>query len=140
MTPEERVGKTANVVIFLGILYAVLAIVMILRGAETATHSLFTLGMSLAVIGLGYGIRYGSMLCLYLTTSLFGLFIGYFGYTTGMFKTLRPALRLALSCWALLRLCRSIPAMRILQQTHSKPSSSSRYGDFFLRRKTKEPL
>jgi hypothetical protein len=139
MTPEARVGNTANVVIFLGILYTVLAVVVLLRGAETAAYSLLTLGMSLAVIGLGYGIRYGSMVCLYLTTGLFGLFICYFGYITGMFKTLRPALRLALSCWALLGLCRSIPAMRILHQTDSKPSSSSRYGDFFLRRKTKEP-
>jgi hypothetical protein len=125
MTPEARVGNTANVVIFLGILYTVLAVVVLLRGAETAAYSLLTLGMSLAVIGLGYGIRYGSMVCLYLTTGLFGLFICYFGYITGMFKTLRPALRLALSCWA--------------HQTDSKPSSSSRYGDFFLRRKTKEP-
>ena len=139
MTPEERVGTTANVVIFLGILYAVLAVVMLLRGTDTAVHALFTLGMSLAVIGLGYGIRYGSMLCLYLTTGLFAIFIGYFGYTTGMFKTLRPALRLALSCWALLGLCRAIPAMRILHQTGSKPVSSSRYGDFFLRRKSNEP-
>lgn len=139
MTPEERVGNTANVVIFLGILYALLAVVMLLRGTGIAVQSLFTLGMSLAVVGLGYGIRYGSMTCLYLTTGLFGLFIGYFGYTTGLFKTLRPALRLALSCWALLGLCRSIPAMRILHQTGSKPISSSRYGDFFLRRKPKEP-
>lgn len=139
MTPEARVGQTANVVIFLGILYAVLAVVMLLRGADTTAHSLLTLGISLAIFGLGYGIRHGSMICLYLTTGLFGLFVVYFGYTTGMFKTLRPALRLVLSCWALLGLCRAIPAMRILQQTRSKPLSSSRYGDFFLRRKSKEP-
>lgn len=139
MTPETRVGKTANIVIFLGILYAVLAVVMLLRGAGPADHPVPTLGVSCVVIGLGYGIRRGSLLCLYLTTGLFGLFMAYFGYTTGMFKTLRPALRLLLSCWALLGLCRSIPAMRILQQTHSKPIGSSRYGDFFLRRKSNEP-
>ena len=139
MTPEKCVGQTANVVIFLGMLYTVLAVVMLLKGADTTAHSLFTLGIALAIVGLGYGIRYGNMVCLYLATGLFGLFVGYFGYRTGMFKTLRPALRLVLSCWALLGLCRAIPAMRILQQTHSKPSSSSRYGDFFLRRKSNEP-
>ena len=136
MTPEERVGNAANVVIFLGILYALLAVVMLLSGAETAAYSLFTLGISLAIIGFGYGIRYGSMVFLYLSTGLFSIFIVYFGYATGMFKTPRPALRLVLSCWALLRLGHAIPAMRILHQTRSKPSGS-RYGDFFLRRNRK---
>lgn len=135
MTPEEHVGNTANIVIYLGILYAFLAVVMLFRGADTAAHSLLTLGVSLTIVGLGYGIRYGSMVCLYLTTGLFGIFVIYFGYATGMFKTLRLAIRMLLSCWALLRLCDAIPAMHILHQTHSKPISS--YGNFFLRRKCK---
>lgn len=137
MTPEERVGKTANVVIFLGILYTALAIMMLFRRLDT-TANLLTLGMALGIIGLGYGIRYGNSICLVVTTGLFGLFVAYFGYTTGLFKALRPALRLILSCWALLRLCRAIPAMRILKQTHSKPINTSRYGELFLRRKAKE--
>jgi hypothetical protein len=137
MTPEESVGKTANVVIFLGILYAALAIVMLLRRID-ATANWLTLGMALGVIGLGYGIRYGNSICLYVTTGLFGLFVAYFGYTTGLFKALRPALRLILSCWALLGLCRAIPAMHTLKQAHSKPINTSRYGEFFLRRKAKE--
>ena len=98
MTPEERVGKTANVVIFLGILYAVLAVVMLLRGTDTTTRSLLTLGISFAVIGLGYGIRYGSMVCLYLTTGLFGLFIGYFGFTTGMFNLASGSTGISIEC------------------------------------------
>ena len=140
MAPEERVGKTANVVIFLGILYTVLAAVMLIGGSDAArTWSNFvTLGIALSAIGLGYGIRYGSTICLYLATGLFGLLMVYFGYTTGMLKSLRPALRLALSCWALLGLCRSIPAMHILKQTHSRPIRTSRYGEFFLRRKARE--
>ena len=137
MTPEERVGKTANVVIFLGILYAALATVMLFRRLDT-TENLFTLGIALGVIGLGYGIRYGNSACLAVTTALFGLLVAYFGYMTGLFKALRPALRLILSCWALFGLCRAIPAMRILKRTHSKPISTSRYGDFFLRRRARE--
>lgn len=137
MTPEERVGKTANVVIFLGILYTALACLMLFRRLDV-TANMLTLGIALGVTGLGYGIRYGNSVCLVVTTGLFGLFVAYFGYMTGLLKAPRPALRLILSCWALLRLCRAIPALRILKHIDSKPINTSRYGEFFLRRKAKE--
>lgn len=137
MTPGERVGKTANVIIFLGILYTVLTLIALIGGRNMTAvwPNVVTLGMAMVVIGLGYGIRYGSVVCLYLTTGFFVCLVSHFGYAVVALRELRPALRLVLSGWALLRLYRSIPAMRILKQTQSMPLNTSRYGDFFLRRK-----
>ncbi|HEY7712832.1 MAG TPA: hypothetical protein VIG57_22690 [Candidatus Entotheonella sp.] len=136
MTPEHRVGRMANLVIFLGILYTVLSLAALLGSAAMRARGfgLTSLLVALVVIGLGYGIRYGSVACLY---AAMGLFVGFTGYALvrlvpapGVF----PALRLALSGWALYGLGRAIPAMRTLKQMGSIPVQSSRYGDFFLRR------
>jgi hypothetical protein len=136
MTPEQRVGRTANLMIFLGILYTVLSLAALLGSAAMRARGFGLTGLigALVVIGLGYGIRYGSAACLYAAT---GLFVGFTSYALvrliaapGVF----PALRLALSGLALYGLGRSIPAMRTLKQTGSPPVQSSRYGDFFLRR------
>jgi len=135
MTPEHRVGRMANLMIFLGILYTVLSLAALLGSAAMRARGFGLTGLivALAVIGLGYGIRYGSVACLYAAT---GLFVGFTGYALvrlvlapGVF----PALRLALSGLALYGLGRAIPAMRTLKQTGSIPIQSSRYGDFFLR-------
>jgi hypothetical protein len=136
MTPEQRVGRIANLMIFLGILYTLLSLAALLGSAALRARGLGLTGLivALAVIGLGYGIRYCSIACLYAAT---GLFVGFTGYALvrlvpapGVF----PALRLGLSGLALYGLGRSIPAMRTLKQTGSIPVQSSRYGDFFLRR------
>ena len=138
MAPEELVGKTANIIIFLGLLYTVLSAVALLSGGaatQTWWFDLTTLAVAMSAIGLGYGIRYGSFACLYATTGLVALLVVVLGYAVVSTPTFRPVLRLILSGWALFRLGRAIPAMRVLQQTHSKPLATSRYGDFFLRRK-----
>jgi hypothetical protein len=136
MTPEQRVGRMANLMIFLGILYTLLSLAALLGSAALRARGLGLTGLivALAVIGLGYGIRYGSGACLYAAT---GLLVGFTGYALvrlvsapGVF----PALRLGLSGLALYGLGRSIPDMRTLKQTGSTPVQSSRYGDFFLRR------
>ncbi len=137
MTPEARVGKTANVVIFLGILYTVLTLVALVtgRGGGSVASVWVTLGIATGVIGLGYGIRSGSAFCLYLTTGLFAGFLVYFVFATLISQSLRTAVRLLLSGGAFWRLWRAIPALRHLHQTGSKPLRNSRFGDFFLRRK-----
>jgi hypothetical protein len=137
MTPEERVGKTANLVIFLGILSTVLSVITLIGRWESTVllSQIITLGAALGVIALGYGIRYGSRVCLYLTTGLGICLVGYFASTAASLPTVRTVLRLALSVWVLVGLCRAIPAMRILHRTHSRPVSTSRFGEFFLRRK-----
>src|SRR5262252_7890772 len=64
-TPVQRLGITANLVIFLGILYALLhcmALLGLLHGYRLPGLGLV---IALSIVGLGYGIRYGSRACLY---------------------------------------------------------------------------
>jgi hypothetical protein len=96
-----------------------------------------TLIVAVGVIGLGYGIRYGSLACLYIATVLFAGLSGYFGYISVAHGALRPLVRSLLSAWAVFLLCRALPAMWVLKQTHAKPLQTSRFGEFFLRRKVK---
>jgi hypothetical protein len=139
MIPAARVGKTANVVIFLGILYAVMSLVAAFARAEPAQgwYDMVPLIVAVGVIGLGYGIRYGSLACLYIATALFAGLTGYFCYISVVEGTLRPVVRSLLSGWAVFLLCRALPAMFVLKQTHSKPLHTSRFGEFFLRRKVR---
>ena len=57
-TPAQRLGRTANLVIFLGILYALLhllAVLGLLRGYRLPGLGLV---IALGILGLGYGIRH----------------------------------------------------------------------------------
>jgi hypothetical protein len=136
MKPEVRVGKTANLTIFLGVLYTIIHLLALLGNAGLASRSFGIPGLliALAVIGLGYGIRYSSLLCLYLATAVFAAFTLYGLLHLMTVPVVISAMRLLLSALALYGLCRSIPAMRILKATHTLPIRTSRYGDFFLRR------
>ena len=62
-SPAQRLGRTANLVIFLGLLYTVLHLLGFL-GLLHGYH-LAGLVIALGLLGLGYGIRYGSSACLY---------------------------------------------------------------------------
>ena len=133
-TPAQRLGMTANLVIFLGILYTLvhlMALLGLLRG-----YYLPGLGLAIAlsVLALGYGIRYGSSACLYAATGVFAVLSLYFGAL--LVSVWRPyyLLRLGLSAWTLWRLCRARPLMRLLHQERAFPLPMSRYGERFLRR------
>jgi hypothetical protein len=134
MTPEQRVGRMANLVIFLGILYTLLSLAALFGNTAMRARGLGFTGLivALAVIGLGYGIRYGSVPCLYAATSLFVLFTGAALVRLVLAPGIFPVIRLVFSVFALYGLCRSIPAMQMLKQVGSAPMQSSRYGDFFL--------
>src|SRR5215475_7585129 len=106
----QRLGRTANLVIFLGLLYTVLHFLGFL-GVLHGYH-LPGLVIALSLLGLGYGIRYGSSACLYVAMAICA----------------------GLSAWAFWRLYCAIPAMRLLQQEGAFPLPMSRYGEFFLRR------
>jgi hypothetical protein len=136
MTPEVRVGKTANMVIFLGILSAVLSLVALGTTAAPALrwYDVAPLIVAIGIIGLGYGIRYGRSACLYMAIGVFAGLMGYFGYAGVAHGTLRLATRFLLSGWAVFVLCRALPAMHVLQHTHAQPLQTSRFGAFFLRR------
>ena len=136
MKPEVRVGQTANLVIFLGILYTVIHLVALLSSDAAASRSFGVPGLLVAVvvIGLGYGIRFSSILCLYVATALCAVVALYSLVHLMTAPALKLTIRSALSALALYKLCRSIPDMRILNATNTPPVRTSRYGDFFLRR------
>jgi hypothetical protein len=130
--PAQRLGRTANLVIFLGLLYTMLHLLGFL-GLLHGYH-LPGLVVALGLLGLGYGIRYGSSVCLYVAMALCAGLSLYFGVLMVSEWTLYDMLRLVLSAWAFWRLYRAIPAMQLLQQEGAFPLPMSRYGELFLRR------
>ena len=130
--PAQRLGRTANLVIFLGLLYTVLYLLGFL-GVLHGYH-LPGLAVALGLLGLGYGIRYGSSVCLYVAMAVCAGLSLYCGALLVSEWTPYYMLRLGLSAWTFWRLYRAIPAMRLLQQEGAFPLPMSRYGAFFLRR------
>ena len=131
-TAAQRLGMTANLVIFLGILSTLshlMAFLGLLHG-----YRLPGLVLALGILGFGYGIRHGSSVCLYAATGTFAALSLYFGAQVVSAWKPYHMLRLMLSAWAFWRLCRALPAMRLLQQAQAFPLPMSRYGERFLRR------
>ena len=130
--PAQRLSRAANLVIFLGLLYTLLH----LLGFIGLLHGYRLLGLvvALSLLGLGYGIRYGSSACLYAATALCAGLSLSFGVLVVATWTPYYMLRLVLSAWAFWRLYHAIPAMRLLQQEGAFPLPMSRYGELFLRR------
>src|SRR5215468_3520341 len=102
------------------------------RGLE---YHLSGLIIALGLLGLGYGIRYGSSACLYVAMAICAGLSLYCGVLVVSGWTPYYMLRLALSAWAFWRLYRAIPAMRLLQQEGAFPLPMSRYGELFLRQR-----
>lgn len=136
LTPEKRVGLTANLTIFLGILYTSLSIAAIAGIATLSTrgYGLKSIIIGCVIIGLGYGVRYGSKMCLYIATVFFGLLAAYFMYNFLLSKSINPIVRFVFSIWATSTLARTIPTMIRLKAAGSSPDRSNRYRDFFLKR------
>ena len=130
-TLTQRLSMTANLVIFLGILYTVLHLLGILGLLQE--YRLSGLAVALGILGLGYGIRYGSSACLYAATGIFAGLGLYFSVLVVSAWTPYSMLRLVLSTWACWRLSCAIPTMRILQREQVFPLPMSRYGERFLR-------
>ena len=131
-SPAQRLGRTANLVIFLGLLYTVIHLLGFL-GLLHGYH-LPGLVIALGLLGLGYGIRYGSGVCLYVAMAIFAGLSMYCGVLVVSGWAPYYMLRLGLSTWACWRLYHAIPAMRLLQQEGAFPLPMSRYGELFLRR------
>src|SRR5215813_407621 len=132
LSPVQRLGRTTNLVIFLGLLYTVLHLLGFL-GLLHGYH-LPGLVIALGLLGLGYGIRYGSSACLYAAMTIcvgLSLYCGVLIVSGWMPYYM---LRLVLSAWTFWRLYRAIPAMRLLQQEGAFPLPMSHYGELFLRR------
>ncbi len=135
-TPEKMVGRTANLTIFLGILYTGLSIVAVsgVTSLSTREYGIQSIIVGCTIVGLGYGIRYGSKACLYMATVLFGMLAAYFLYNFLINKSINSIVRFAFSVWAVSTLTRAIPVMAELKAKGASPDRSSRYKDFFLRR------
>src|SRR5215475_10837664 len=134
----QRLGRTANLVIFLGLLYTVLHLLGFL-GVLHGYH-LPGLVIALSLLGLGYGIRYGSSACLYVAMAICAGLSLYCGVLVVSGWTPYYMLRLVLSTWACWRLYRAIPAMQLLQQEGAFPLPMSRYGEIFLCRLHARPM
>ncbi|WP_096894393.1 hypothetical protein [Candidatus Scalindua japonica] len=136
LTPEKRVGLTANLTIFLGILYTSLSIAAIsgIASLSTRGYGINSIVIGCVIIGLGYGTRYGSKTCLYFATVFFGLLAAYFMYNFLLNRSISPIVRFTFSIWAARTLARTIPAMAALKAAGSLPDRGNRYRDFFLRR------
>ena len=135
-TPEKMVGRTANLTIFLGILYTSLSIVAVsgVTSLSTRGYGIQSIIVGCTIVGLGYGTRYGSKACLYISTVLFGMLAAYFMYNFLINKSINSIVRFAFSVWAVSTLTRAIPVMAALKAKGASPDRSSRYKDFFLRR------
>jgi hypothetical protein len=135
LSPAQRVGKTANLIIFLGILYSGLNLAAALgveslarRGYGGAWGFVF----AAACLGLGYAIRFGSRAALLCATGLFALMAA---WTAGSLLTgvsPRLAVRLVLAALALVALVRSWPAMAELKRQGARPDRSNKYLAFVL--------
>ena len=136
LTPEKRVGLTANLTIFLGILYTSLSIAAIAGIASLSVrgYGINSIIIGCVIIGLGYGTRYGSKTCLYIATVFFGLLAAYFMYNFLLSKSINSIVRFAFSIWATRTLARTIPVMIRLKAAGSLPDRSNRYRDFFIKR------
>ena len=133
-TAAERLGKTANLVIFLGLLYSLLHLMhWLFPGLPSPqNYTIISLGVTLGVVALGYGVRYGSQTCLYMalgTFAVLSLTLLVLFVSSGKITVL---VRYILSTWACYRLYRAVPLMRSLRHSDAFPLPMSRYGERIL--------
>ena len=129
-SPEQRVGRAANVTIFLGILFAVSG----LAGLAPRVFGLPDLGVAVGLIVLGYGIRFGSYAALGLAAVAFAALTVQAAARLADAAAPAPVVRAVVAAWMLASLCRAVPDMRALHRQGAFPLPMSRYGAFFLRR------
>ena len=133
----KRVGRTANLVIFLGILSIILSTLALTISQELAKrgYGLGYIAIGLVMIGFGYGIRYRYKYCLYLAIMLFTVITGNLILKFSIHHTTYLILRLTLCGLASFRLIQSASSMRVLIATNTFPEKYNRYMELFLRRR-----
>lgn len=135
LPPAKRVGKTANLIIFLGILYAGLNLAAAFGAIGLASRGYggpWGFVFAAACLGLGYSIRFGSKAALYATTGLFACMVV---WTAGSLLTgvsPRLVVRIGLATLALVALLRSLPAMAELKRRGLRPDRANKYLAFVL--------
>lgn len=133
----QRVGKVANLTIFLGILGTILSILALTasQGLAQRGYGFSYLTIGLLMITLGYGIRYRSQCCLYAAITLFVALSGNFLARYLIQHTTYLTIRLALCCWVSFRLIHAIPSMKILIAINAFPDKNNRFLKLFLKQK-----
>ncbi|MCE7911897.1 MAG: hypothetical protein DCC43_07105 [Candidatus Brocadia sp.] len=133
----QRVGKVANLTIFLGILGIILSVLAltISHGLAQRGYGFGYLTTGLFMIALGYGIRYRSQHCLYASIALFVALSCNFLVRFLIQHTTYLTLRFALCCWVSFRLICVIPSMRVLVATKVFPDKNNRFLKLFLKQK-----
>ncbi|MFN3532947.1 MAG: hypothetical protein ACK41Q_10615 [Candidatus Brocadia sp.] len=134
---SQRVGKAANLVIFLGILGIILSILglTVSQGLAQRGYGFSYITIGLFMIGLGYGIRYRYKYCLYAAIGLFMILSGNFIFRFSIHHSTYLTLRLALCSWVSFRLIQSIPSMQVLIATNTLPDKSNRFMELLLKQK-----
>ena len=133
----QRVGKVANLVIFLGILSIILSILAltISQGLAQRGYGFSYIMIGLLMMGFGYGIRYRYKYCLYSAIILFSILSCNFFFRLVVHHTTYLILRFVLCTWVSFRLIQSISSMQFLIATNSFPDRSNRFMEFFLKLK-----
>ena len=134
--PEQRVGRAANVTIFLGLLFTVIHLAELggLPALAAKSYGLGGLAVSVGYVVVGYGIRFGSYTALFLAAGGFAVLTVQTALRLAATGAPAAFLRSAVAAWMLVSLCRAVPAMRELHRKEAFPLPMSRYGAFFLRR------
>lgn len=133
----QRVGKVANLTIFLGILGIVLSILALTmsQGLAQRGYGFGYLTIGAFMIALGYGIRYRCQYCLYTAIALFVGLSCNFLVRVLIQHTMYLTLRLALCCWVSFRLVQALSSMQILITTNTFPDKNNRFIKPFLKQK-----
>ena len=133
----QRVGKVANLVIFLGILGIILSI-LALTISQGLVHRGYGFGyvvIGLFMMGLGYGIRYRYKYCLYAAIALFTILSCNFLFKLFIHHTSYLTLRFVLCAWVSFRLIQAISSMHALIATNTFPDRDNRFMRFLLRKR-----
>ena len=133
----QRVGKVANLVIFLGILGIILSIlsITISQGLANRGYGFGYIIIGLFMMGLGYGIRYRYKYCLYSAMVLFLVLSCNFLFRLLAHHTSYLTLRFVLCAWVSFRLIQAISSMHELIATNTFPDRDNRFMRFLLRKK-----
>jgi len=133
----QRVGKVANLVIFLGILGIILSILALTmsQGLANRGYGFGYIMIGLLMMGLGYGIRYRYKYCLYASMVLFLVLSCNFLFSLFAHHTSYLTLRFVLCAWVSFRLIQSISSMQVLIATDILPERNNRFIRFLLRKK-----
>ena len=133
----QRVGKVANLIIFLGILGIILSILALTmsKGLAQRGYGVSYILIGVVTIVLGYGIRYRDKYCLYAAIVLFVTLSANFFFRLFLHHTIYLTIRLALCGWVSLRLFRSVHSMQLLITTNTFPDKSNRFRELSLKQK-----